>query len=76
MKEIIGRTSLTVEELRTVVVEIESTLNNRRLSYVYDDIEGISHCLTPADLIYGHRLSAVPNDRHYIAMKSQVPANV
>ena len=65
LKKTIGRTSLTFEELHTVVVEIESTLNNRPLSYVYDDIEGISSCLTPADLIYGHRLSAVPNYRHY-----------
>ena len=65
LKKTVGHTSMTFEELRIVVVEIESTLNNRPLSYVYDDVEGISHCLTPADLIYGHRNSAVPNDRHY-----------
>ena len=61
LKKTIDHTSMTLEELRTV----ESTLNNRPLSYVYDDVEGISHCLTPADLIYGHRNSAVPNDRDY-----------
>ena len=40
LKKTIGRTSLTFEELRTVVVEIESTLNNRPLSYIYDDVQG------------------------------------
>ena len=37
------------------------------MSYIYDGIEGICHCLTPADLIYGHNLSTIPNDRHYDA---------
>ena len=55
------------EKLCTVVVEIESTLNTQPLSYIYDGIEGICHCLTPADLIYDHNLSTIPNDRHYDA---------
>ena len=28
-------------------------------------VEGISHCLIPVDLIYGHRNSNVPNDWQY-----------
>ena len=64
-KTIIGHTSLTFEELRTIVVEIESTVNNRPLSYIYDDIKEISHCLTPTGLIHGHCLSGLPNDSHY-----------
>ena len=65
LKKTIGRTTLTYEELRTVVIEIESTLNNRPLTYIYDDAEGNSRCLTPADLIYGYRLSSVPSERQY-----------
>ena len=42
LKKNLGRTSLTFEELITILVEIEATLNNRPLSYLYDDEEGIS----------------------------------
>ena len=65
LRKTIDDTSLIFEDLHTVVAEMESTLNNRPLSHIYDDVEEISHCLTPPDLIYGHRLSAMPNDRHY-----------
>ena len=65
MKKTIGRTTLTYEELHTVVIEIKSTLNNRPLMYIYDDAEGNSRCLSPADLIYGYRLSSVPSERQY-----------
>ena len=54
LRKTIGRTTLTFEELRTVTVEIEATLNNRPLTYIYDDIKGIFCCLTPPDLIYGY----------------------
>ena len=52
LKKSVGRSLLTFEELRTLVVEIEATLNNRPLTYIYDDEEGLSYPLTPADLIY------------------------
>jgi len=35
------------------------------LTYIYDDAEGISRCLTPSDLIYGYRSSNVPSERHF-----------
>jgi len=41
------------DELVTIVAEIEATLNNRPLTYVQDDQEGVSYALTPASLIYG-----------------------
>jgi len=37
------------DELATVLVEIESTLNNRPLTYLYGDEEGPSHSVMPAD---------------------------
>ena len=53
LKKTIGRASLTFDEVTTLMVEIEATLNSRPLTYVYDDAEGIDQPLTPADLIYG-----------------------
>jgi hypothetical protein len=47
LKKSIGRASLTFEELRTILVEIEATLNNRPLTFIYDDEQGISYPLTP-----------------------------
>ena len=41
LKKSVGRSLLTFEELRTLVVEIEATLNNRPLTYIYDDEEGL-----------------------------------
>ncbi|XP_073239982.1 uncharacterized protein [Porites lutea] len=55
---------LTFEEPRTLVVEIEATLNNRPLTYIYDDEEGPSYPLTPADLIYGRQIATMPHQRH------------
>ena len=43
LKKSVGRSLLTFEELRTLVVEIEATLNNRPLTYIYDDEEGLTH---------------------------------
>ena len=37
--------------MSTLIVEIEGILNNRPLTYMYDDAEGIDQPLTRADLI-------------------------
>ena len=65
LRKTLGRSTLTFDELGTVLVEIEATLNNRPLTYVYDDNEGLSYALTPADLIYGHRLVTSPSGRQF-----------
>jgi len=44
LKKTIGHITLTFEELRTA--------RSLPLTYIYDDAEGIFHCLTPPDLIY------------------------
>jgi len=64
LKKIVGRTTLKFEELATLLIEIESVINARPLTYVYDDQEGISYALTPAHLIYGRRLATTPNASH------------
>jgi hypothetical protein len=45
-------------------VEIEATLNNRPLTFIYDDKQGISYPLTPAN-VYGRQIQRTPNDSHY-----------
>ena len=65
LRKSLGRTSLNFEELRTLLVEIEGTLNNRPLTYVYDDEEGISYPLTPSHLIYGRQVASTPSDRQF-----------
>ena len=42
LKKSVGRSLLTFEELSTLIVEIEATLNNRPLTYICDDEEGLS----------------------------------
>jgi hypothetical protein len=65
LKKVVGRAFLTFEELRTVLVEIEGTLNNRPLTFVYDDERGMSYPLTPSSLLYGRSIATTGNDGHY-----------
>ena len=46
-------------------MEVEATLNNRPLTYMYDDLEGVSYALTPAHLLYGRRLVTRPSDQQF-----------
>ena len=48
-----------------MLVEIESVINSRPITYMYDDENSISYPLTPSDLIYGRRISSTPNSAHY-----------
>ena len=52
------------DRLCTLVVEIEATMNNRPLTCMYDDEEGLWYPLTPADLIYGRQIATMPHQRH------------
>lgn len=65
LKKILGRSTLSFDVIRTVLVEIEGVLNSRPLTYMYDDEESISYPLTPSDLIYGRRITSTPNAAHY-----------
>ena len=51
--------------MRTLLVEIECTLNNHPLTYLYDKIEGISQPLTTADLIYGRQIVETANGHQF-----------
>ena len=65
LKKQIGRTSLTFEEIRTILVEVEATFNNRPLTHIYGDEEGVSYPLTPASLIYRRQITTTPNESQY-----------
>ena len=56
---------LLLKVLRTLLVEIEATINNRPLTYMYDDENGISFPLTPSDLIHGRRIIRNQNISQY-----------
>ena len=65
LKKVVARTTLTFEKLGTLLIEIESAINCRPLTFVYNDQEGISYALTPAHLVYGRRLVNSPSKSHF-----------
>ena len=65
LRKVIGRTNLTYDELQTIVVEIEGLINARPLTYVYDDVESVSFPLSPSHLVYGRRVTTMPNSEHF-----------
>ena len=52
LKKVLGRATLNFEQLRTLMVEIESVINVSPITYVYDDTNSIPYPLTPSDLVY------------------------
>ena len=65
LKKVLGRSTLSFEEIRTILVEIETVINLRPITYVYDDADSNSYPLTPSHLIYGRRISSTPNSAHH-----------
>ncbi|XP_065060575.1 uncharacterized protein LOC135687848 [Rhopilema esculentum] len=60
LRKVLGNAKLTFDELHTVLLEVEATLNSRPLTYIYDEVE--VYPLTPFHLMYGHRLSQLADD--------------
>ena len=65
LKKIVGRSTLTLEELDTVLIEIEAVINARPITCVYDDEESVSYLLTPSQLINGRQITPMPNNEHF-----------
>ena len=61
IKKTLGRASITLMELQTLIVEVEATLNDRPITYVSSDI-GDEEPLTPSHLLYGRRITSLPFD--------------
>ena len=53
LKKCLGNAKLTYEELETVLIDIESVVNSRPLTYLYDEVD---EALTPSHLAVGRRL--------------------
>ena len=67
----IGRSSLRYDELNTVLVEIESIVNARPITYVEDGEENLTYSLTPSHLINGRRISTLNAQHHDIVSTYQ-----
>ena len=60
LKKTLGRAFVTLPVLETVIVEVESMLNSRPLTYVSSDLAD-PEPLTPAHLIYGRNITSLPH---------------
>ena len=59
LKKVLRSSKVTLDELHTLVVEVEGTLNNRPLTYL--SAEEFDKALTPSHLICGRRLEQLPD---------------
>ena len=55
LRKIIGKAKLTFLELEVILLEVESTLNSRPLTYNYEEVG--EEPLTPSHLLHGRRLT-------------------
>ena len=61
LRKVLGGSSVSFDELSTLLAEIEAIMNSRPISYVYDDVhEG--QAITPSLLLCGKDLTQLPPD--------------
>ena len=60
LKKALFRKKVSIEDLRTVLKEVQCRLNNRPITYMSDDINDLE-ALTPSHLIYGRRIRTMPS---------------
>ena len=60
LRKVLGNARLSFDELYTVLLEAEGTINSRPLTYEYDEIG--AEVLTPSHLIYGRKLVGIPDE--------------
>ena len=59
LRKVLHKAKLNYDELSTILVEIESRVNNRPITYLDDTNVGVEP-LTPSHLLYGHRIDTIP----------------
>ncbi|GBN74693.1 hypothetical protein AVEN_206945-1, partial [Araneus ventricosus] len=60
LKRILGKSSLTYEELYTVLVEIEAVINSRPITYLYSNVNEPDP-LSPSHFLTGSKLTVLPS---------------
>jgi len=60
IKKSLGRAFVTLQQLETIVIEIEAMLNDRPLTYVSTDLSD-PEPLNPSNLLFGRRIRQVPH---------------
>ena len=63
LKKMVGQAKLSLDELHTAVVEIESIINSRPLSYLTSS--DVEEPLTPSHLLIGRRVLNLPDNLGY-----------
>ncbi|CAL1270294.1 unnamed protein product [Larinioides sclopetarius] len=65
LRKTLGKSCLTVEQLLTVLIEIEGMINSRPITYVGSDSEEPT-ALTPAHFLLGKRITSLPSVRLHL----------
>ncbi|XP_030579763.1 uncharacterized protein LOC115776287 [Archocentrus centrarchus] len=60
LRKVLGRASLSFEEMTTILTEVEATLNSRPLTFVSNNLDE-PQPLTPAHFLVGKRLTSLPS---------------
>ena len=69
LRKTLGKAKITYEELETVLIEIEAIMNDRPLTYIYEEVD---EPLTPSHLVIGKRLNTNSNaDSNVVQQSSQ-----
>ncbi|XP_015926265.2 uncharacterized protein [Parasteatoda tepidariorum] len=79
LRKTIGKTSLTFDELETLLVETEAILNSRPITYIGTDAEELC-ALTPAHFLIGKRITCLPSvklnlDTNFSSRKTLIKAH-
>eukprot|EP00794_Sanderia_malayensis_P012189 gene12189-biopygen9725 len=67
LRKVLGNARVNLDELTTVLTEVENNLNSRPLTFEYDELE--EQVLTPSHLLVGRRLSSLSEG---IELKSNI----
>ena len=73
LHKVVGRLVLNSEELHTVLnlKKIESVINARPLTDVFDDAQGVSYPIIPSQLLCGRNVMVTPNESHLEVVSMQ-----
>ncbi|KAE8287221.1 hypothetical protein D5F01_LYC15190 [Larimichthys crocea] len=69
LKKVMGRASLSYEEMTSLLAEAEATINSRPLTFVYNEPEE-PQPLTPAHFLIGRRITSLPPKSFHFASRT------